>query len=81
MAWVKHYVNDMEPDEMVQKCIYCWKKISDYRNTSSPVGSPPPKGFAAGEIYVSDGNPVITQIAQPKSPEIFSDCRDKPIDI
>lgn len=59
MRFIRHVVNDMD-SSMVQKCIACGKVISDYRNAMWPSGQQAPKGFPAGEVYVSSGgNPTI----------------------
>jgi hypothetical protein len=55
--------------------------ISDYRNTTQPVGDPPPKGFPLREVFVKvGGNPSITTTrrSQDKN-DIIEDCRDKKI--
>lgn len=65
-TYVKHIVNDMPEGELVQHCIICGAIISDYRNTVSPRGTPPSKGYAAGPVYVMEGNPRIsTRIIKP----------------
>lgn len=73
MAWERHYINEMD-DEKVQRCIYCWKPICDLRGTIMADGSPPLKGYPAGEIYVREGQPKITQISEPGESEIVVDC-------
>lgn len=74
-VFYRHTVLSMEG--LVQKCIICGETISDYRNTMAPEGTPPPQGFAAGIVYVSDGNPVITQIADPAPENQVIDCKTK----
>lgn len=71
-TFLKHYVNDMDPTIMVQRCIFCGETISDYSNVMYPLADGPPKGFPAGAVYVSKGFPSITQT---EAPEAFKDCR------
>jgi hypothetical protein len=65
-------------ESMYQRCIYCGKMISDYRNTMQPAGQGPIKGFAAGEVYVQDGNvnPRETTTMLPTHADVH-DCRDE----
>ncbi len=73
--FVKHYVNDMD-ESMVQNCIFCGETINDYRNTMWPLSQPAPKGFGAGEVYISKGNPtILTVILKEGTP--FKNCKDK----
>lgn len=59
--FVEHYVYDMKPeDNMIQRCVSCNAIICDYTNTMAPAGSPQPKGFPEGVVYVSKtANPTI----------------------
>ena len=72
MIYTRHIVSEMA-DNMVQRCIICGKTISDYSNASWPKGSPKPKGFDAGEVYVGVGNPIIYTISCPDN-ELVIDC-------
>ena len=49
-------------ESMVQRCLICGIIISDYRNTMSRAGTPP-AGYAAGEVFFSEGNPRISGIS------------------
>jgi hypothetical protein len=55
--FTKHVVGKM--DGMIQRCIICGEIISDYTNAMWPDDQSPPKGFAAGEIYIRYGQPLI----------------------
>jgi hypothetical protein len=73
--FVRHIVGQL--DEGVQRCVICGEIISDYRNTMMPAGTPPPKGFGAGEVFVKGGNPIETTIAiRPGTP--FKNCNQTP---
>lgn len=76
IQYYRHTVLTMGPD-LVQKCIICGEIISDYRNTMSPAGTPPARGFAAGIVYVSDGNPRVTTIGDPSDNYAVIDCKIK----
>jgi hypothetical protein len=72
MKYLKHTVVDMD-EGVVQRCVKCSEVICDYHGTMSPDGYKP-KGFAAGEVYVSIGsNPQITTSYLGDDEEAF-DC-------
>lgn len=76
-SWTQHYVNAMD-DSKVQKCIYCWKTITDVTNVLySDAEQGPPNGFPAGEIFVSDGNPSTTTTLDSDigAADKLTDCR------
>lgn len=77
IKFTHHVVADMD-ESMVQRCVICGFVVSDYRNVMCPAGSPPSRGFDAGSIFVSGGNPRITTI-QP--PEDYVDCKADPCKI
>lgn len=69
--YIKHTVVDMD-ESMVQRCVLCGEVISDYRNSIAPEGTPPLKGWAAGDIYVSERkNPRTTMTVEPDN---FKPC-------
>lgn len=68
----KHIVADMD-NSMIQRCIICGEIISDYTNAMWPSGQSPPKGFGAGEVYISKGFPTISTIQEPE--EGFENCK------
>jgi hypothetical protein len=78
---IRHYVNDMD-ETKVQHCLFCGEVVCDLRNIMYLLDDGPPKGFAAGPVYVSSGNPkqLISQDGFDwMSPEIrpdFKDCRN-----
>lgn len=76
MKFTKHIVADMD-ESLVQRCLICGEAISDYTNTMQPYGTPAPKGFAAGNIYISNtNNPRISTIEEPTEYEI-ENCKSK----
>ncbi len=73
--FIKHYMNDMN-ESMIQNCIFCGETISDYSNAMWPSSQSAPKGFGAGEVYVSKGNPTVLTIALEEGTS-FKRCTDK----
>lgn len=64
MKFIKHIVADMD-ESMIQRCLICGTEVSNYRGMMQEAGSPPPRGFAAGEVWVSNTrNPRITTIEE-----------------
>jgi hypothetical protein len=72
-TFTRHIVAEMD-ESMVQRCLICGIIISDYRNTMSPAGTPPPVGYAAGEVFVSEGNPRISGISLIEGTE-YENCK------
>lgn len=75
IVYTKHFVLTMD-GSYVQRCLFCGEVISDYRNTMSPAGTPPPQGVPAGNVYVSNGNPRITTVADMSEKYKVIDCRE-----
>lgn len=71
-SYVRHVAGEM--NDMVQQCVICGTIISDYRNVMVPNGQSFPKGFPAGEIFVSEGNPTIMSRLLSDN-ETFTDCK------
>ena len=60
MEYTKHILGEYDTFADVQYCVICGKMLVDNRNAMYPAGSPPPKGWAEGELYVSNtSNPQI----------------------
>jgi hypothetical protein len=72
-TYVRHIVGEMT-EEGIQGCVICGEIITDYRGAMVPEGTPPLRGFDAGDIYVLKGNPTITQTGEP---ERFILCSDQ----
>lgn len=73
MKFTKHIVADMDAS-MVQRCLICGTVINDYRNLVQASGSPVPKEYAAGEVFISDtNNPRISTIQEPTD-YFIEDC-------
>ena len=63
-----HHVVSKIDETAVQRCVICGSVICDYRNTAvvfSSDGTNTPLGYPAGAVYMSEGNPVITQTNEP----------------
>lgn len=57
--YIKHIVTDIDKS-MIQRCIICGEIINDYTNAMWPQGQKSPKGYSAGNVYVSKNiNPTI----------------------
>lgn len=69
--FIKHHTGELD-ESMMQRCIFCGEVISDYRNVMYPKEQGPPKGFAAGDIYVRKGNPKITTTIEPSDEQIIA---------
>lgn len=70
--YVEHTVVDMD-ESMIQNCVICGEEIFNYQNAMYPSGSPPPKGFAAGQIYISSyKNPQIFLSTKPIAHTVIS---------
>lgn len=57
--YIKHIVADMD-ESIIQGCLICGEIINDYSNVMWPQGQEPPKGYPAGNVYISKNtNPTI----------------------
>lgn len=54
MKYIRHIVSEMD-ESLIQHCILCSEVIANYQNVHY-IGEPP-KGFAAGPVYITNGNP------------------------
>jgi hypothetical protein len=63
MKFTKHIVGEYE--DGVQRCLICGFAVIDNRGLMSPAGTPESKGYFPGPVFVSDGNPRISMIAEP----------------
>lgn len=70
---IKHIVTDMD-ESMIQNCIICGYEIVNYQGAMWPNTQKPPKGFAAGEVYVTGKNPTCfyTSLAED---EEYQNCK------
>jgi hypothetical protein len=71
---IRHVVTEMD-DEMIQRCVICGEIICDYsRGVMYPATQEPPKGWAAGDLYIQGKNPTVysTTIGDD---EDFEDCK------
>lgn len=71
MATVKHIAGPFRDN--MQECILCGEIICDYTHAMFPEGSPAPKGWAIGEIYISGVNPKVFSTQRPDN-ETVIDC-------
>jgi hypothetical protein len=72
-VYKKHIVSEMD-ETMIQRCIMCGEVISDYSHTAWPAGQSPPKGWAAGVVYVMPGCPTIMTTEIPENAD-FDNCK------
>jgi hypothetical protein len=54
MHYIEHQVLEMD-ESMIQRCLFCGEVIANYNNVMF-LGSPP-KGWPAGSVFVTAGNP------------------------
>lgn len=69
-VFIKHIVNDMD-ESMFQHCVMCGEIITDYRN--SLWTGEAPKGWAAGEVYIRNGEPKFFSISV-NDDDLVNDC-------
>lgn len=76
MPYTKHIAGEMGED-LIQYCVICGEEVANYQKTMYPAGSPPPSGWAPGELYISDqGNPKIFTTIEPEG-ETITNCNQK----
>jgi hypothetical protein len=73
-SYTQHTCGELNA-ELMQYCIVCGAVISDYRNAMWPGDQEPPKGYEPGPVYVSEGNPKITQSYPPEDAPV-TPCTD-----
>ena len=73
MNITRHVVAEMD-ESMIQKCVICGAIIIDNRNLMFHIKDGPPKGFPAGNLYVSTGNPKMYFTEEVYAGEKFTDC-------
>lgn len=59
--FIAHVAGEYDPDERMQFCVTCGTVLTDYRHAMIPAGHKLPTGLPQGIVYVSTGNPRITQ--------------------
>jgi hypothetical protein len=74
-GFIKHHVIDMD-ESMIQRCILCGEVICDYRDVTYRLEDGPPKGFGAGNVYISkSGNPTVFKTDHWDPPPDAEKCR------
>lgn len=76
MKFIRHIVLEME--DLVQRCLVCGQIVNDESNSVWPKGKKP-KGWPAGRLYISEGQPRHYTIQQylPPDAEVENCKRDE----
>lgn len=71
MATIKHIAGPFKNN--MQECIMCGELICDYTHAMFEMGSPSPRGWPVGDVYVSGQNPQVFSSQRPDG-ETIVDC-------
>lgn len=52
MSTIRHVAGEM--DDQIQRCVICGYEITNYQGAVWIGGDGPPKGFATGDVYVTE---------------------------